>query len=236
MVGRVVCKLLKKKELKVFVLGAGKNESFRTPERAKVMLALDVSPSMEGEPIRELNAGVQRFFTEIFETADLRQGLDVGIITFGEGARLIRKPSPLTSPMAPTLETSGMTPMGAALNLALQELREYLLRAGSRRARRLMPWLVVMSDGEPNDEWEEPARIVRNYSLIRELASLPIGVGEGANMEMLTRLTTSDRPPVRLHGLRFTDFFVWLKDSLALTQGARQGSTLALPAPGDWAR
>jgi uncharacterized protein YegL len=190
---------------------------------------------MEGAPITELNGGIDRFFAEIWATTRLRTGLDLGIVAFSSGARVLRPLSPLTSPAAPKLEARGDTPMGEALRLSLALLKDRAAAPALGGCGRPMPWLVLMSDGNPTDAWESQGRLVRNYALLRELAFVAVGVGEEANLEMLASLTPPDCPPVRLHGLRFGSFFTWLRESLALTHGTRIRERFALPAPGDWA-
>ena len=51
--------------------------------RVPVCLCLDVSGSMDGEPIRELNDGVRMFYDAIREDETALYAAEVCIITFG---------------------------------------------------------------------------------------------------------------------------------------------------------
>src|SRR5215212_1842842 len=92
-------------------------------QRTPCMLLLDVSESMSGQPIQELNAGLKVFEDEIKrdEMAVLR--CEVSLVTFGGSARLVQEFVSVGQFFAPVLEAAGNTPMGSAINLALDTLR-----------------------------------------------------------------------------------------------------------------
>ena len=51
--------------------------------RCPVVLLLDVSGSMEGEPLKELNAGVQQFFRETSDDETASMSVEAEVITYG---------------------------------------------------------------------------------------------------------------------------------------------------------
>ena len=94
--------------------------------RVPVCLCLDVSGSMDGEPIRELNDGVRMFYDAIREDETALYAAEVCIITFGRnGAKCITDFASIElQPDAPVLNAGGMTPMGEAVNLGLDLLEK----------------------------------------------------------------------------------------------------------------
>lgn len=85
--------------------------------RVPVCMCLDVSGSMNGEPIHELNEGVRMFYNAIQEDETALYAAEICIVTFGgDGACCIADFSNLErQPNAPTLDASGRTPMGEAV-------------------------------------------------------------------------------------------------------------------------
>jgi uncharacterized protein YegL len=189
---------------------------------------------MDGEPIRELNVGLVRFLDEVWLTHALKESLDLAIIRFAETVEVVRPMNLLSRETIRALSASGGTPLGGALRnaLAMIDCRQKLGRLKSEPLTR--PWIIVMTDGQPTDEWKSQAWRVKTLATMRELSVLAIGIGPAADMGMLSELTSPDLPPMRLKGLRFTDFFKWLGKSLELAANSNPGERLALPHPSDW--
>lgn len=203
--------------------------------RCPCVLCLDGSSSMHGEAIQELNAGLRQFLDEVWCTSLLRERLDLAIVRFGDEVQVVRPMGLLKEETIAPIVANGNTPLGGALQKALAMIGRRQGQYAARSLPRLMPWLIVMTDGQPNDGWKEEAWRVQNLANMKELAVLAIGVGRGADMGALQKLCGPDMPPVRLQGLKFASFFKWLSESLALSAEAKPGDRLALPPPTGWA-
>jgi len=96
------------------------------------------------------------------------------------------------------------------------------------------PWIFLITDGAPTDDWRHAAELVREGVEKKKLAFFAVGV-EGADMATLARI--SPRKPLRLKGLKFRELFQWLSNSLgAVSRSSPDQETLALPPPSnDWA-
>lgn len=212
-----------------------KNDLIENPSpRCPCMVVLDTSGSMSGEPIAQLNAGLAQFLQAVREDEVAAYSVEVGVITAGNR---VREQLPFTTATHiegfATLEANGATPLGEAVNLALDRLEAR--RAEYRRAgvAYYQPWLVIISDGEPTDEWQEAARRAQELSLQRKLVSLPVGVST-ANLGVLGQF--SSRPALRLQGLRFAEFFQWLSASMSrVSASASTSASVQLPAMDGWA-
>ena len=109
----------------------------------------------------------------------------------------------------------GGTPLGQAVNEALNKLENRKSQYKKTGTPYYQPWLVIISDGYPNDyDWEQAADKAKNLASQRKLVSLPIGV-QGADLSALQRF--SNKPAVALQGLKFREFFSWIK-SLPLAE------------------
>lgn len=204
--------------------------------RVPVCLCLDVSGSMDGEPIRELNDGVRMFYDAIREDETTLYAAEVCIITFGRnGAECITDFASIErQPDAPVLNAGGMTPMGEAVNLGLDLLEKRKNEYKSKGVDYYQPWLVLMTDGVPNGNPGELSRAIsRTVEMAnnRKLSIFPIGIGEDADMDVLARFSPK-RGPLKLQGLKFRQFFEWLSQSVSRTSQSIPGESVPLDVDG----
>lgn len=199
--------------------------------RCPCLLLLDVSGSMQGQPISELNAGLITFKDELAADALAMKRVEVGIVTFGP----VQVALPFQGAAAfypPTLTPQGDTPMGMAIKQGLDLIRQ---RKDDYRANGISyyrPWVFLITDGGPTDEWQSAAAAVREGENSKSFAFFTIGV-QGANMDILKQISV--REPLRLDGLRFRDMFMWLSASLRTVAQSTLGMEVPLQPPQGWA-
>ncbi len=204
--------------------------------RVPVCLCLDVSGSMFGEPISELNRGVQLFYNAIKDDEVAMYSAEICIVTFGgndaicleDFASLELQPDP------PVLKANGMTPMGEAVNMALNLLEQRKNEYKDKGVDYYQPWLVLMTDGEPNGNSGELSRAIqRTVDLVnsRKLTIFPIGIGPDADMSTLAKFSPN-RAPLKLQGLKFREFFSWLSKSVSKTSQSTPGESVKLDVEG----
>ena len=214
----------------------GAEDLFDNPTpRVPVVLCLDCSGSMMGDPIDELNAGVKTFYTAINEDEIARFSAEICIVTFGP-ARLEADFATLdVRSQAPALIASGNTPMGEAVKLSLDSLERRKELYKESGVDYYQPWLVLMTDGKPwggsqellNQQIDRVAEMVET----RKLTIFPIGIGSDADMETLRRFSP-ERSPLRLQGLKFSELFSWLSKSVARVSQSTPGDRVALDLEG----
>src|SRR5262249_46466630 len=96
------------------------------------------------------------------------------------------------------------------------------------------PWLFLITDGAPTDDWTQIAEECRRQEQASKFVFYGIGVGD-ADMQILSRFSAA-RPPLKLAGLKFRELFCWLSQSAI--GGSRQspGSTVQMAGSlSDWA-
>lgn len=193
--------------------------------------------------IQSMCKGVQLFYDEILADDVARFSAEVCIVTFGGN-----KPELIVDfgtvylqederkNVIPSLRAKGETPMGEAVNLALDCLENRKQKYKAAGNDYFQPWLVLMTDGEPNGSAAELNRaIARTNELAnnRKLTIFPIGIGEEADMKTLARFSPR-RPAVHLKNMNFKAFFEWLSKSLSNTSQSMQGTKVKLPDPSPW--
>jgi uncharacterized protein YegL len=202
--------------------------------RCACLLLLDTSASMAGAAIAELNAGLALFKDELLGDAMAAKRVEVGIVTFGPVTRLVDfQTADLFAP--PTLAASGDTPIGKAIETALDLVRERKNLYRRNGISYYRPWIFLISDGAPTDQWRAAAAAVREGEAARSFQFFCVGV-EGADMDVLRQI--SPREALRLDGLRFRDLFAWLSNSLGGVSRSQPGQQVLLPpstGPRGWA-
>ena len=88
--------------------------------RCPCVLVLDTSGSMAGEPIRQLNDGVQCLVDELSKDGLASKRVELSIITFGSSGHLACDFTPPTAMHPPVFQAEGATPMGQAVVRALE--------------------------------------------------------------------------------------------------------------------
>lgn len=229
-----------------------KQDLFNNPSaRLPVCLVLDCSPSMSGDPelgapvrqtnprpIDELNAGVDQFYREVWADEIAASSAEVCVIAFSNQATTVQDFGSITRALVPTITLQGNgTSIGTAIDVALRALDARKAEYKEAGVDYFQPWLVVMTDGQPTDS-THLAVAPRVQQLIqgRRLSTFCVGIGVGADLDALRVFTAPDRPPVRLKGLAFRDFFAWLSQSVSKMSDSIPGETLRLPPTDDWAQ
>lgn len=203
-------------------------EFAQNPEpRCPCLLVLDTSASMFGQRLDALNEGLWAFRDDLLQDPLACRRVEVGIVTFGKEVRL-HQPFVTTDKFKPPLlEAAGMTPMGRAVDYALDLIEERKSKYRNVGISYYRPWMFLITDGSPTDRWEKPARRVKKAESKKALSFFSVGV-ERANLAILREF--SSRPPLRLDGIRFVDMFIWLSRSTQTVSRSRLGERVDLPA------
>ena len=208
------------------------NDFASNPEpRCPCVLLLDVSGSMTGRPLDELNAGLTLFKDELAADSLAMKRVEIGIVTFGP----VNVEMPFTTAAAffpPTLQAQGDTPMGAAILEALNMVRDRKQDYRSNGISYYRPWVFLITDGGPTDAWKAAADAVREGEASKQFAFFAIGV-KGANMDVLRQIST--REPLSLDGMKFRELFKWLSSSLSSVSKSTVGTEVPLSSPTGWA-
>ncbi|MGL4987527.1 MAG: vWA domain-containing protein [Treponemataceae bacterium] len=151
-----------------------------------VLLLLDGSSSMSGKKIKSLNGAVNEMI-ESFKSLSAKEiDITVGIITFGDSVDYVQKLKSVKDISNIHLVASGLTPMGSALTMAkdLIEDRDSLPSSGYR------PAVVLVSDGQPTDEWEKPLQNFIAGGRSAKCDRFSIAIGSDADRTVLSQFVS----------------------------------------------
>ncbi len=201
-------------------------EFAENPEpRCPCILLLDTSGSMEGNSIEELNQGLQAFREEIFNDSLAMKRVEIAIVTFGP-VRVLQDFATADNFRPPRLEASGDTPLGSAISkgLAILKNRKDVMRENGIKLFR--PWIFLITDGAPTDNWSHLPSLIRSGEETKSFSFFALGVKD-ADFKVLQQIAL--REPMKLSGVRFKEFFLWLSASLKNVSRSTPGDSVPIP-------
>ncbi|MDM8548222.1 VWA domain-containing protein [Candidatus Venteria ishoeyi] len=191
-----------------------KNFTMTAARPLPIILLADVSGSMSVEgKIQALNQAVREMNMAFAEEEAERAQIQVAIITFGAGgAHLVQELTPAAETSWQDMQAAGSTPMGAAFTL-VKELVEDHEKIPSRAYR---PTLILVSDGEPNDEWQAPLQALLQSERASKAIRFAMGIGADADTAMLQQFIADPEGKVfEAHEARqIQRFFRWVTMSV----------------------
>ncbi len=206
-------------------------------ERAPLVLVLDCSGSMQDDnKIGLLNDGLKTLATELRNDPIAARCGRVLVISFG-GDNNVELMGDWTDAMdftPPELRAGGMTPMGAAMRCALDEIEAQKGQMRSAGVSYKRPIVMLLSDGEPTDEWQQVAADCKAAEAAHKVNVMAIGIGDQANRDILGAF--SNKGALNLKGLRFKELFIWLSRSIQAVSRAASGGTVQLNPVDSWAQ
>ncbi|HET7017773.1 MAG TPA: VWA domain-containing protein [Streptosporangiaceae bacterium] len=146
---------------------------------------LDCSGSMDGDKIRQLNFAIREALPAMKDTADENPNAQVLMraVTFSTGARWhVGTPTPVDGFSWTDVAADGVTDMGKALSMVADQLK---IPPMSDRA--LPPVLVLVSDGQPTDDFSTGLKALMDQPWGKRSVRLAIAVGRDADLDVLSR-------------------------------------------------
>ena len=200
--------------------------------RCAVVLLLDTSGSMSGQPIIELNKGLVTFQQKLSQDHLASRRVEVAIITFDSSVNIVQNFVTVDQFNPPYLSATGSTAMGQAIETGLNLLESRKADYRNNGIEYYRPWVLLITDGGPTDNWQNAAQMVRQFAANKKVQFYAVGV-QGADMNTLSQIAPTNKPPVMLKGLDFPDLFKWLSSSMSVVSASKPGDQTALP-PATW--
>jgi len=200
--------------------------------RCACVMVLDVSRSMSGARVAALNQGLAAFADSIRSDALVQKRVEVAVVTFGGVATLAQDFISAKDFQPPELKATGDTPLGAALDLAMDVIDARKAAYRDNGVPYFRPWLFLITDGRATDQWERPALRVKGSADDAGVTFYAVGSHQ-ADMEMLRRIGGTDAK--QLKGLRFVELFQWLSESQGLVSTSTDADAAPLPNTDGWA-
>lgn len=208
----------------------GTNSFVENPEpRCPCILLLDVSGSMSGGRVAALRTGVATYREALIADSLAAKRVEVAIVTFGGTVETVCDFATADSFVPPHLDAIGEnTPMGEAIVVAIDLLKKRKAQYKAHGVGYFRPWIFLITDGEPTDDWRSAQALVREGENKAGFAFFAIGV-EGANLDILRQISV--RQPLKLQGLEFGRMFMWLSATQVAQSRSSPGEAVPLANP-----
>lgn len=157
-----------------------------------VLLLLDTSASMFGAKIDTLNSAVRQMLAAFAKEGTREVEVRVSIITFGISVTRLQPFTPVSSIDFQPLTADGMTPLGAALRAA----KEMIEDKNETPGRAYRPTVVLVSDGQPNDQWKEPLRAFISDGRSSKCDRMAMAIGRDADKGILGKFIEGTQNPL----------------------------------------
>jgi uncharacterized protein YegL len=154
-----------------------------SPRPLPVVVLADVSGSMSVHgKIDVLNSSIETMVRDFARQDDRRGEVHVAVIAFGgQDAYLAQPPQRAGDFQWTPMKADGKTPMGQALD----NVRELLEDRDQIPSRSYRPTLILVSDGEPTDDWEAPLRLLLESERASKAFRVAVAIGADANRDVL---------------------------------------------------
>ena len=195
------------------------------------MLVVDGSLSMaQSGAIASLNEGLQMLARDLKADDDIADAVQIAILRMGDQDEVVELTGFVDGAdfTPPTVTANGSTPLGKAVDRAMSMIEEQKQRYRDNGISYKRPWLWIMSDGEPTDDWKPVAQRARAAQEARRFTLWAIGVGKDAPLHALKAFTNGDRC-FRIGDRDFKAMFEWMSASMSAGSRVAAGQQMSLP-------
>lgn len=185
--------------------------------RCPVILLLDTSKSMAGQPIAALENGLCQFIKEVQDDITAANSVEISIVTLDEKGTVQIPFTPAMDlvPRKLGLKAAGGTFTGKAMNRAYELITERRKQYAANGVASYAPWIILMSDGKPGDNWKPAAEKLLALTKKHRMQYIGVAIGDKSNVKIMRQMVPAEPGPLNLTHVRFKDFFRWLSDSLS---------------------
>jgi uncharacterized protein YegL len=194
------------------------------------------SMAVDGK-IQALNTAIREALPHMREVAHKNPYAEVLVraLAFSDGAHWhCSQPTAVADFKWTDLQPQGLTAMGKALSLVAEQLR---MPPMSDRA--LPPVLVLISDGQPTDDFADGLDALMRQPWGKKAVRIAIAIGEDADLECLQRFIghtelqplQANNPEALVHQIKWVSTSVLQSASSPASQAAGASTALNVPIP-----
>ncbi len=198
--------------------------------RLPVYLVLDVSGSMDGEPIEATRMGLRMLLDDLQSNPQALETVWLSVITFGSSARQVVPLTEIGAFTEPTLTIEGSTNLADALKLLKNRIETEVRKNTASQKGDWKPLIFLMTDGCPDAGWEPAADELKKLKPGNIVAC---AAGPGADDKVLKRITEIVIRMQDCSAGSLGAFMKWMTDSITRTSvsvGTKGEAAIDLPA------
>lgn len=181
--------------------------------RLPIYFLIDVSESMVGEPIKEVEDGIRNIIQELRMDPYALETVFVSIIAFAGKAKTLVPLTELYKFYPPTFHIGGGTSLGKGLDYLMSDLDKSINKTTFELKGDWKPIIFLFKDGNPTDNFQNA--INRWNKFYRKGCNLvAISLGDNVNALNLAQITENVLILKNTDKESFTQFFKWISASI----------------------
>lgn len=156
--------------------------------RLPIFFLLDVSESMVGDNLRQLQVGLERLVKSLRTDPHALETVHLSVLAFAGKTRTLAPLTELAAFYPPRLPIGSGTCLGVALEHLMDELDRNLIKTTPQRKGDWQPVVYLMTDGKPTDDPTAAiSRWQKDYA--NRVTLVAIAIGKHASLTTLEQLT-----------------------------------------------
>ncbi len=184
--------------------------------RLPVYFVVDVSESMVGEPIKQVEEGMRQIVQELRTDPYALETAFVSIIAFAGKAKSLSPLTELYKFYPPVFPIGGGTSLGAALDFLMDDIEHNVVKTTEEMKGDWKPIIFLFTDGTPTDNPSAAiAKWKQKYS--RKANLVAISIGDNADTHVLGQITDNVLRLNETDETSFKAFFKWVTASIKAT-------------------
>jgi uncharacterized protein YegL len=181
--------------------------------RLPIYFLIDVSESMVGEPIEQVQDGIATIVKELRTDPYALETVYISIIAFAGKAQKIAPLTELFNFYPPKIPIGSGTSLGKALEFLMHDIDTSIQKTTLEEKGDWKPIIFLFTDGNPTDEYEKAFE--RWNQKYRKAASLVvISLGDNADASILSKITGDVLRLNHADEESFKKFFKWITASI----------------------
>ncbi len=181
--------------------------------RLPIYFLIDVSESMVGDPISQVQDGISTIIQELKSDPNSIETVWISIIVFAGEAKTIVPLQDIISFYPPKFPIGSGTSLSKGLGHLMHDLRKNLVTTSATQKGDWKPIVFLFTDGVPTDdtsiaieEWN------KNWKRTANL--IAVSLGDGADKTLLGKLTGNILQLENTDASGYKEFFKWVTDSI----------------------
>ena len=184
--------------------------------RLPVYFVVDVSESMVGEPIEQVQNGMRQIIQELRMDPYALETAFVSVIAFAGKAELLSPLTELYKFYPPVFPIGGGTSLGTALDFLMKDIDQSVQKTTLEEKGDWKPIVFLFTDGTPTDD---PTRAFDRWNAkYRKSCNLvAISIGDNVDTNMLGKISDNVLKLNSTDEMSFKAFFKWVTASIKTT-------------------
>ncbi|MDR0758084.1 MAG: VWA domain-containing protein [Tannerella sp.] len=181
--------------------------------RLPIYFLIDVSESMVGEPIEQVQDGMAAIVKELRTDPYSLETVYISIIAFAGKAKKLSPLTELYNFYPPKIPVGGGTSLGNALSFLMNDLDTAIQKTTLEEKGDWKPIIFLFTDGNPTDEYEKSFERW-NQKYRKNVNLIAVSIGDNADLSILAKISNNILQLKVPDAESFKQFFKWITASI----------------------